>query len=184
MGSSSVRRAMSNRSHSDNVKSFSALTALEPTETGDDGINVNNDNKRRYSYTRSKSVAAGLPRLGHDDTPVQDNSQMPILQDNSMHETSYDNKSLTRKKRHDSVTKDGSSSAFGKLLKQVKNIVVKDKHKRPRLSEPENGKLSSMLHSKSSLLPNKLRHQSQSCLTPKHLKLTQHHSTPRLFKNN
>ena len=183
MGSSSVRRAMSNRSHSDNVKSFSALTALEPTESSDDGINGNNDNETRYSYNRSKSVAACLPRLGDDVSNVQENSQIPILQDNSMHETSYDNKSLSRKKRHDSLN--NGSSAFGKLLKQVKNIVSKDKHKRPRLSsDPECSKLSSILHSKSSLVPSKLRHQSQSCLTPKHLKLTQHHSTPRLFKHS
>ena len=59
MGSSSVRRAMSNRTANEHFKSFVAIgeepemeKPLSTTET------------RKQSYSRSKSVASGLPRLG------------------------------------------------------------------------------------------------------------------------
>ena len=60
MGSSSVRRAMSNRTANEHFKSFVAIgeepemiqKPLAMTET------------RKQSYSRSKSVASGLPRLG------------------------------------------------------------------------------------------------------------------------
>ena len=59
MGSSSVRRAMSNRTANEHFKSFVAIgeepevvKPLVTTET------------RKQSYSRSKSVASGLPRLG------------------------------------------------------------------------------------------------------------------------
>lgn len=59
MGSSSVRRAMSNRTANEHVKSFVAIGEEPEIELP----HVTTET-RKQSYSRSKSVASGLPRLG------------------------------------------------------------------------------------------------------------------------
>merc|ERR1711915_896245 len=164
MGSSSVRRVMSNRANSDNVKSFTALQKLDPSEVSivDNIDNTEEDKKaqKRYSYSRSKSVASGLAKLNDQDQ-----------EESLIHDGSYDGKNLLKKKR------DGDNGTIAKLFRQVKNIVGKDKSKRIKSSECETGNKTYSFSS------SKLRHQSQGCLTPRKLK-AQHHSTPRLVKNS
>ena len=161
MGSSSVRRAMSNRANSDNVKSFTALQKLDPTEVSIvDNTEEDVKAKKRYSYSRSKSVASGLAKLNDQDQ-----------EESLLHDGSYDGKNLLKKKR------DGDNGTIAKLFRQMKNIVGKDKSKRIKSSECETGNKTYSFSS------SKLRHQSQGCLTPKKLK-AQHHSTPRLVKNS
>jgi len=182
MGSSSVRRAMSQRGGRDHAKSFSALGRLDMAESeafASVGEHVEHeeveqeafeDNReiRRLSYTRSKSVASGLPNLVN----VSHTSQQ-----DSIHDGIYDsNKSLVRKRKD---KEDSPHGKFGKILKQMKNIVVKDKNKRTRSTDLE----SQSGRSVSSLLGSKIRHQSQTCLTPRSLRKATHHSTPRLIKH-
>ena len=71
MGSSSVRRVMSQRGGKDHAKSFSALGKLDMAESEafaslgqmeqevEDAFEANEE-QRRYSYSRSKSVASGF----------------------------------------------------------------------------------------------------------------------------
>ena len=59
MGSSSVRRAMSNRTANEHVKSFVAIGEEPEIELPHASTET-----RKQSYSRSKSVASGLPRLG------------------------------------------------------------------------------------------------------------------------
>jgi len=182
MGSSSVRRAMSQRGGRDHAKSFSALGRLDMAESeafASVGEHIEHeeevqeafeDNRdiRRLSYTRSKSVASGLPNLVN----VSQTSQQ-----DSIHDGVYDsNKSLVRKRKDKD---DSPHGKFGKILKQMKNIVVKDKNKRTRSTDLE----SQSGRSVSSLLGSKIRHQSQTCLTPRSLRKATHHSTPRLIKH-
>ena len=108
MGSSSVRRAMSNRSNPEHVQSFTTLRKLETANTSLDNSEVNGsvldlgvgcgDNQRRrsasasqrFSFRRSKSVASGLPII------------RDVSQDSSFHNGSYATKSLLRRKKGDS----------------------------------------------------------------------------------
>ena len=161
MGSSSVRRAMSNRANNDNVKSFTALQKLDPTEVSIVDDKEDAKVKKRYSYSRSMSVASGLPKLNDNYT-----------EESIIHDGSYDGKNLLKKKREDN-----GNRTIAKLFRQVKNIVGKDKSKRIKSSECESSNKTLSFSS------SKLRHQSQGCLTPKKLK-AQHHSTPRLLKNS
>ena len=153
MGSSSaVRRAMSNRSNPDNVRSVTALARLEAgaaAEAREDQAISSSTIK----YSRSRSVASGLPRMG-------DNSL-------SLHDGGYESKSLLRKKKE----------GFSKLLRNMKSFVAKDK-KRIKSNEYE----ASYSKNPSFSVP-KFSHQSQTCLTPRSLKRVQHHSTPRLIKH-
>ena len=153
MGSSSaVRRAMSNRSNPDNVRSVTALARLEAgaaAEAREDQASSSSTIK----YSRSRSVASGLPRMG-------DNSL-------SLHDGSYESKSLLRKKKE----------GFSKLLRNMKSFVAKDK-KRIKSNEYE-----ASSSKKPSFSVPKFSHQSQTCLTPRSLKQVQHHSTPRLVKH-
>ena len=178
MGSSSVRRAMSNRSNPEHV-SFTALRILEVANTSLDNPEVNDSvhdlrgssrdssNSRKYSYSRSKSVASGLPRLGD------------VSQDSCQHDGSYASKSLLRKKKGDS-SGGRSISRFFKQMKSSMNL-GKDKKKRNKSGDQETDSKHATLPSHSSV--SNLRHQSQSCLTPRKLKQVQHHSTPRLSKH-
>ena len=175
MGSSSVRRAMSNRSNPEQV-SFTALRVLEVANTSLDNPEANDSvpdlrgasrdslNSRKYSHSRSKSVASGLPRLGD------------ISQD-SYHDGSDAAKTLLRKKKGDSNGR--SISRFFKQMKSSMNL-GKDKNKRNKSSDQDGSKYST-LTSHSSV--SNLRYQSQSCVTPRKLKQVQHHSTPRLSKH-
>ena len=176
MGSSSVRRAMSNRSNPEQV-SYTALRVLEVANTsldhpeGNDSVpdlgsaNRDSPQNRKYSHSRSKSVASGLPRLGD------------ISQDSSYHDGSDASKSLMKKKKGDSNGR--SISRFFKQMKSSMNL-SKDKNKRNKSSD-QNGSKYSTFTSHSSV--SNLRYQSQSCLTPRKLKQVQHHSTPRLSKH-
>ena len=177
MGSSSVRRAMSNRSNPEHV-SFTGLRGLEVANTSLDNPEVNNSvndlrggsggpsDSRKFSYSRSKSVASGLPRLGDD-------SQNSSLQDGS-----YATKSLLRKKKGES----GGGRSISRFFRQMKSSMNlgKDKNKKNKSSDQESSKYST-LPSNSSM--SHLQHQSQSCLTPRKLKQVQHHSTPRLSEH-
>ena len=177
MGSSSVRRAMSNRSNPEHV-SFTGLRGLEVANTSLDNPEVNNSvndlrggsggpsDSRKFSYSRSKSVASGLPRLGDD-------SQNSSLQDGS-----YATKSLLRKKKGES----GGGRSISRFFRQMKSSMNlgKDKNKKNKSSDQESSKYST-LPSQSSV--SHLQHQSQSCLTPRKLKQVQHHSTPRLSEH-
>ena len=179
MGSSSVRRAMSNRSNPEHV-SFTALRILEVANTSLDNPQVNDSvhdlrgssrdssDNRKYSYSRSKSVASGLPRLGD------------VSQDSTQHDESYASKSLLRKKKGDS-SGGRSISRFFKQMKSSMNLGSKDKKKRNKSGDQETGSKHATLPSRSSV--SNLRHQSQSCLTPRKLKQAQHHSTPRPSKH-
>ena len=175
MGSSSVRRAMSNRSNPEHVQSFTALRRLEVANTSLDHPEDNgsvldlgggcgdnqssNSGSQRSSFRRSKSVASGLLRMGD------------VSQDSSFHNGSYATKSLLRRKKGDS----GGGKSISRFFKQMRNIVGKDKNRRIKSSEDESG---STLASHSSVSNVRL----QSCLTPRKLKQVQHHSTPRLMK--
>ena len=178
MGSSSVIRAMSNRSNPEQV-SFTGLRGLEVANTSLDNPEVNNSvndirggsgessASRKFSYLRSKSVASGLPRLGDDS------------QNSSLHDGTYATKSLLRKKKGDASGAGGRGiSRFFKQMKSSMNL-GKDKNKKSKSSDQESSKYSTLpCHSSVS----HLQHQSQSCLTPRKLKQIQHHSTPRLSK--
>ena len=179
MGSSSVRRAMSNRSNPEHV-SFTGLRGLEVANTSLDNPEVNNSvneiregsgdssDSRKFSYLRSKSVASGLPRLGDDS------------QNSSLHDGTYATKSLLRKKKGDSSGAGGRGiSRFFKQMKSSMNL-GKEKKKRNKSGDQETDSKRATLPSHSSV--SNLRHQSQSCLTPRKLKQIQHHSTPRLSK--
>ena len=176
MGSSSVRRAMSNRSNPEQV-SLTALRVLEVANTSLDNPEANDSvpdlrgasrdslTSRKYSQSRSKSVASGLPRLGD------------ISQDSSYHDGNESSKTLLRKKEGDSNGR--SISRFFKQMKSSMNL-GKDKNKRNKSSDQDGSKYSN-LTSHSSV--SNLRYQSQSCVTPRKLKQVQHHSTPRLSKH-
>ena len=171
MGSSSVRRAMSNRSNPEQV-SLTALRVLEVANTSLDNPESNDSvpdlrgaSSRKYSQSRSKSVASGLPRLGD------------ISQDSSYHDGNDASKTLLRKKKGDSNGR--SISRFFKQMKSSMNL-GKDKNKRNK-SNDQDGSKYSPLTSHSSV--SNLRYQSQSCVTPRKLKQVQHHSTPRLSKH-
>ena len=176
MGSSSVRRAMSNRSNPEQV-SYTAHRVLEVANSsldnpeGNDSVpdlrsaSKDSPKSRKYSQSRSKSVASGLPRLGD------------ISQDSSYHDGSDASKSLLRKKKGDSNGR--SISRFFKQMKNSMNL-SRDKNKRNKSSDQDSSKYST-LASHSSV--SNLRYQSQSCLTPRKLKQVQHHSTPRLSKH-
>jgi len=158
MGSRSVSRALSNRVNSDHVKSFTALGGLSSPDSIDCKAREQETAKesRRYSYSRSKSVASGLPKLGED-------------QDMSLHNSSYETKSLLKRRKED-------SGGLVKLFRHVKSFVGKDKLRKLRSSSETdtNTTLGSKL---------RLQHQSQTNLTPRKLKRVQHHSTPRLVKS-
>ena len=155
MGSSSaVRRAMSNRSNPDNVRSVTALARLEAGAAAEARAREDQAiSSSTIKYSRSRSVASGLPRMG-------DNSL-------SLHDGSYESKSLLRKKKE----------GFSKLLRNMKSFVAKDK-KRMKSNEYE-----ASSSKKPSFSVPKFSHQSQTCLTPRSLKQVQHHSTPRLVKH-
>ena len=163
MGSRSVSRALSNRVHGDHVKSFTALGGLVSPESIMKRDEAEDDcqESRRYSYSRSKSVASGLPKLGEE-------------QDLSLHNSSYETKSLIKRKKEE------GGGGIAKLFKHVKSFVGKEKLKKFRtgsLGDHERDPPTS------SLLGTRLKYQSQTCLTPRKLKKVQHHSTPRLVKN-
>ena len=182
MGSSSVRRAMSNRSNPEHVQSFTTLRKLETANTSLDNSEVNgsvldlgvgcgdNQSRRsasssqRFSFRRSKSVASGLPII------------RDVSQDSSFHNGSYATKSLLRRKTGESRRGRSISRFFNKM----KNIVVKDKNRRIKSSDDESSSNYSTLPSHSTI--SYVQDQSQSCLTPSKLKQVQHHSTPRLMK--
>jgi len=178
MGSSSVRRVMSQRGGKDHAKSFSALGKLDMADSEafasvgqmeqevEDAFEANEE-QRRYSYSRSKSVASGLPHLVNISQTSQQDSTLDGVYDST--------KSLLRKRKD---KEDSPHGKFGKLLKQMKNIVGKDKNKRTRSSD-----LESQSGRGPSLLGSKLRHQSTTCLTPRSLRQATHHSTPRLIKH-
>ena len=108
MGSSSVRRAMSNRTANEHLKSFGAIGEAEEAEMEKPEASRET---RKHSYSRSKSVASGLPRLGTNrsaraDQPSSRNAE--------------NNKGIT------------------KFFKQVKSFVSKDKMKKSKTkAEPE-----------------------------------------------
>lgn len=163
MGSRSVSRALSNRISSDHVKSFTALGKLSSPDSLESS-NVEEEEackeSRRYSYSRSKSVASGLPKLAED-------------QDMSLHNSSYETKSLLKRKKDDR-----GDGGLVKLFRHVKSFVGKDKLRKMRSSsENDSGPQSSGSGSKL-----RFQNQSQSNLTPRKLKKIQHHSTPRLVK--
>jgi len=174
MGSSSVRRAMSNRSNPEHA-SFTALRTLEANTSLDNpeaydslhdlrGAGGESSSKsRKYSYARSKSVASGLPGMGD------------ISQDSS-HDGSYATKSLVRKKKGDS----GGGRSISRFFRQMKSSMNLGKDKNKKNKPCDQGSKYSPLASHSSV--SNLRQQSQSCLTPRKLKQVQHHSTPRLSK--
>ena len=162
MGSRSVSRALSNRVASDHVKSFTALGGLsspESLESKGFEEEVSSKESRRYSYSRSKSVASGLPKLAED-------------QDLSMHNISYETKALLKRSKED-------SGGLVKLFRHVKSFVGKDKLRKLRSSsETDSGPASPGSGSKL-----RFQNQSQTNLTPRKLKRIQHHSTPRLVKS-
>ena len=130
MGSSSVRRAMSNRTANEHIKSFVAIG--EEAETA---VNVS----KQKVYSRSKSVATGLPRLG---------SQADDLS--------------SRKFAKSNIT-DGNKG-LNKFFKQVKNLVSKDKLKKSKVRHEENqeqlncsGSLKYRHQSQGNLTPRRLR---------------------------
>ena len=147
MGSSSVRRAMSNRSNPEHVQSFTTLRRLEAANTSLDHPEVNgsvldlgggcgdnqssNSGSQRSSFRRSKSVASGLLRMGD------------VSQDSSFHNGSYAAKSLLRRKTGESRRGRSISRFFNKM----KNIVVKDKNRRIKSSDDESSSNYSTLPS-------------------------------------
>jgi len=156
MGSSSVRRAMSNRTANENAKSFVAIGEEVETAVGD----VEKE-KVRKAYNRSKSVASGLPRLAGK---VEDLSLRKLSRRNP------DNKGLSR---------NPDNKGLSKFFKQMKSFVSKDgKLRKSKNKDDEEDQ--DQLNSSSSL---KFRHQSQVMLTPRKLSQVQHHSTPRLIKD-
>ena len=147
MGSSSVRRAMSNRTANEHFKSFVAIgeeeSEMEKPEAG-----LESGGRGNRSYSRSKSVASGLPRLGTKSARSEQLSSR----------NAENNKGLT------------------KFFKQVKSFVSKDKIKKSK-SKPETDQLPEQLggvkfrqQSHSYLLtPRKLK-QVQHHSTPRLIK--------------
>ena len=120
---------MSNRTANDNVRSFQAIG--EDTLEGDASGKVP---KPKSSYSRSKSVASGLPRLGNNN------------QDLKSRRNNVDGKGLN------------------KLFKKVRSLVSKDKLKKSKVEPEEKedqvncpAGLQYRHQSQSYLTPRKLR---------------------------